>query len=198
MGRRAGAEWQCLRRFAQPELVAFIRFQRDSQGFSEPATQHLTFNLRTGRPLTLAELVAELVADPPAQLERRLGLAISRRLHDERANLVASYGGDSTLIAHVAQLYGIEHWNTTPQAALRLDMGSCPAMARGESLFYLTECALRPDALLIHPVGMPRLGFEFLPDELHVFPYDRLQPRAIPLPLLEAERSRKKVGRKPE
>ncbi|MCB2410482.1 hypothetical protein [Hymenobacter lucidus] len=172
----------------QNYLLSF-EFSRDWQGLTEPATYHLTFNLRTGRLLTLPELVA----DPPAQLERRLGLAISRRLHDELAGVVASYG-DSTLIAHVAQLYGLDDWNTSPQAAQRLYVGSGAAIDPSESLFYLTEFALRPDALLLfHPVGLSRLDFEFLPDETYVFPYARLQPRAILQPVVEATRDRKKA-----
>lgn len=176
----------------QNYLLSF-EFSRDWQGLTEPATYHLTFNLRTGQLLTLAELVA----DPPAQLEWRLGLAISRRLHDELAGVVASYGDDSTLIAHVAQLYGIEEWSATPQAAQRLYAGSGAAVDPSEYLFYLTEFALRPDALLLfHPVGMRRLDFEFLPDETYVFPYARLQPRAILLPVQEAATAKKKAGRK--
>ncbi|SHJ23852.1 hypothetical protein SAMN02745146_2578 [Hymenobacter daecheongensis DSM 21074] len=172
----------------QSYLLSFA-FSRDWQGLTEPATQHLTFCLRTGRLLTLPELVA----DPPAQLERRLGLAIIRRLHDELAGVVASYGDDSTLITHVAQLYGIEHWNTTPQADQRLYAGDGAEADPYESLFYLTEFALRPDALLLfHPVGMSRLDFEFLPDGAYVFTYDRLQPRGILHSLVKAGQVKKK------
>ncbi|UOQ71114.1 hypothetical protein [Hymenobacter cellulosilyticus] len=172
----------------QNYLLSF-QFQREDQGLAQPGTSHLTFDLRTGRLLTLAELVA----DAPAQLERRLGYAISRRLHDELANVVANYGDDSTMIAHVAQLYGISEWNTTPQAALRLDMGNGSGGDPYESRLHLTEFALRPNALLLfYSVGMSRLNFEFLPDETYVFPYTRLQPRPLLQPIAQASASKKK------
>lgn len=172
----------------QNYLLSF-QFQREDQGLEQPGTSHLTFNLRTGRLVTLVELVA----DSPAQLERRLWYAINRRLHDELAEVVARYGDDSTMIAHVAQLYGISEWNTTPQAAIRLDTSSGTEIDPSESALYLTEFALRPDALLLfHPVGMSRLNFEFLPDETYVFPYARLRPRAILQPVAQAAASKKK------
>ncbi|UOQ51881.1 hypothetical protein [Hymenobacter cellulosivorans] len=92
-------------------------------------------------------------------------------MHDELADVVAYYGDDSTLIARVAQLYGLNEWSTTPQGAIRLEAGNWAAAGPNESTLHLTEFALRPDALLLfHPVGMSRLDFEFLPDETYVFP----------------------------
>ncbi|GAA3950770.1 hypothetical protein [Hymenobacter algoricola] len=77
-----------------------IAFQNEYQGLPEPATHHLTLDLRTGRRLSLADLGA----DPPAQLRQRLGAAVSRRLRDELAHVAARYG-DPTVIGHVAELY---------------------------------------------------------------------------------------------
>ncbi|PJJ60611.1 hypothetical protein [Hymenobacter chitinivorans] len=177
----------------QNYLLSF-EFYRNWQGFQEPASYHLTFNLRTGRLVTLAELVA----DSPTQLKRRLGLAISRRLHDELAGVVASYGNDSALIARVAQLYGMEEWDTTPQAALRLYAGNGSEVNPDESLFpltefSLTEFALQPNALLLfYSVDMSRYDFEFLPDETYVFPYTHLQPRPLLQPVAQAAARKKK------
>ncbi|WP_126546901.1 hypothetical protein [Hymenobacter amundsenii] len=66
-----------------------IEFENDYQGLSELETHHLTFDLRTGRQLSLADFVAY----PPAELGRRFDAAIGRRLRDELANVVATYGG---------------------------------------------------------------------------------------------------------
>ncbi|WP_375436511.1 hypothetical protein [uncultured Hymenobacter sp.] len=82
-----------------------LEFQNDYQCLAEPSTHHLTFDLRTGRLLTLADLVA----DPPAQLSRGLCAAISRRLRDDLATVAANYG-DSAQVAYVAALYGIQEW----------------------------------------------------------------------------------------
>ncbi|UOQ51882.1 hypothetical protein [Hymenobacter cellulosivorans] len=49
----------------QNYLLSF-QFQRKDQGLVQPGTSHLTFDLRTGRLVTLPKLVA----DPLAQLER--------------------------------------------------------------------------------------------------------------------------------
>ncbi|TGE24194.1 hypothetical protein E5K00_02985 [Hymenobacter aquaticus] len=175
----------------QNYLLSF-QFQRSDQGLEQPGTSHLTFDLRTGRLLTLAELVA----DSPAQLERRLGYAISRRLRDELADVVATYG-DSALITEVAQLYGITEWNTTPQRGLHLDTSPGANAGAEEAKVYPTEFALRPDALLLfYSIGMARLKFEFLPDETYVFPFARLRPRAILRPLLQARPVEKKAASK--
>ncbi|MBX0289433.1 hypothetical protein K3G63_03240 [Hymenobacter sp. HSC-4F20] len=74
-----------------------LEFRQGYQGFEQPDTNHLTFELRTGRLLTLADVVA----DSSAQLGRRLQAALSRRLRDNLADVAATYG-DSTQLAHVA------------------------------------------------------------------------------------------------
>ncbi|MGI4871931.1 MAG: hypothetical protein ACRYFX_12235 [Janthinobacterium lividum] len=161
------------------DYLLSLEFSDDEGGLTQPETHHLTFDLRTGRRLTLTDLLA----DPPAELNRRLGWAVNRRLREELANVAAAYG-DSTTIDYVAQLYGFygrDEWNTTP----RHDFTS-PAVP--DSLYdydqlvkyELAEFALRPQALLLfHPVGMSRLNLEFLPSETYTFPFERLHPRGL-------------------
>lgn len=155
-----------------------LAFSESNQGLAQPGGPHLTFDLRTGQVLKLTDLVA----DPPARLARRLQAAISRRLRDELANVVENYGDDSTRIDYVARLYDIETWDTTPRRGLALDTDG-----EYESDNYYFEFALTPSALLLfHTVGMARVNFEFLPDETYTFPYKRLQPRGLLLPVAKA------------
>ncbi|UOQ77405.1 hypothetical protein MUN84_01410 [Hymenobacter sp. 5516J-16] len=128
--------------------------------------------------------LADLVADSPAQLGRRLQAAISRRLRDKMAEVAADYG-DSAQLARVSELYELYDWNTTPQRGLRLDTANGAEAS-------LTNFALRPDALLLfHHVSLNRTEFEFLPDETYVFPFARLQPRPLLQPVAQAKKDKK-------
>ncbi|MFD1468600.1 hypothetical protein ACFQ48_10225 [Hymenobacter caeli] len=162
----------------QGYLLSF-EFHKDYNGLEWPAQDwHLTFDLRTGRVLTLADVVA----DPPAQLDRRLGWAVDRRLKDELAKVAETYG-DSSIVAHVADLYGLSDWitPTTPVAP-----GDTAADESG-TRFKLLDFALRPHALLLfHAVDMGRFDFPFLPDPTYTFPYARLRPRGLLVPLAKA------------
>jgi hypothetical protein len=165
------------------DYLLSLEFQHDYQGRSELATHHLTFDLRTGRLLTLADLLA----DSPAQLQGRLAAAVSRRLHDELAAVVAS-SGDSTEAAYVASLYGLEPWDTTLQHDLRFNAENIPVVSP-------LEFALRRDAvLLFQPIGMSRVNIPYLPDERYVFLFGRLHPRGLLLAVAKgsATQSKKK------
>ena len=158
--------------------LLLLAFQDENQGLEQPGGPHLTFDLRTGRVLTLADLVA----DPPARLGRRLQAAISRRLRDNLAEAVANYGDDSSQIADVARLYDIEIWDTTPRRGMAMDAAPDDGTGVVDWIRWLRwkEFALQPDALLLyHTVGMSRLSFEFLPDETYTFPYARLKPKGL-------------------
>lgn len=167
----------------QGYLLSF-EFHKDYNGLEDPAGDgHLNFDLRTGRVLTLADVVA----DPPAQLNRRLGWAVDRRLRDELSQVAAAYG-DSSTIAHVAALYGLSDWSTP---AAPVATGDAAAEESG-TLVDLLDFALRPHAvLLFHPVGMSRFDFPFLPDPTYTFPFERLHPRGLLLALAKAKQTKK-------
>ena len=168
--------------------VLSLGFSSSYNGLEQPGGTHFTFDLRTGRVLALADLVA----DPPAQLGRRLQAAISRRLRDNIAQAVTD-GNDSASIARMAWLYQIETWDTTPQRAYALDMaGSDENDPNNAAFLRLTDFALEPDALLLyHPIGMSRADFEFLPDDTYTFPYGRIRPKGLLLPVAQAAGKRK-------
>lgn len=158
------------------DYLLSLEFQHDYQGRSELETHHFTFDLHTGRLLALTDLLA----DAPAQLERRLAAAVSRRLHEELANVVAD-SGDSTEVAYVASLYGLDPWDTTLQHDLRFDTTTVVYSA------IPLEFALRRDAvLLFHPIGMSRINIPYMPDEKYVFPFGRLHPRGLLVPVAKA------------
>jgi hypothetical protein len=166
-----------------------LEFQHDYRGMSEMRTYHFTFDLRTGRLLTLADLLT----DSPGQLQHRLALAVSRRLHEELATVTAS-AGDSAVVAHVAELYDVAPWDTTPQHALQIGADKI-------SVASPLEFALRRDAVLLyHAISMSRFDIPYQPDEQYVFPFSRLRPRGLLLQLAAApvkeEKSRKEKKRK--
>lgn len=157
---------------------AFIYNHEDNE------TEHITFDLRTGRRLTLADVVA----DPPAQLSRRFDGAISRRLWDDLAGVAAEYG-DSATIAYVASLYGLYDWNT-PTA--RVPYSNTVAEVQW---LLSADFALQPNALLLfHRVGIERINAEFWPDDTYTFPFARLHPRGLLIPLAKAAQAKKSVS----
>lgn len=169
------------------DFLLSLAVSHDNADRTEPGGPHFTFDLRTGRLLTLADLLA----DPPAQLNQRLGRAINRRLRDDLASVAAEYG-DSTTIDNVARLYGfygVDEWNTTPQHQ--------PAADTVVNYRYPDEFALRPQALLLFfTIGMARVEFEFLPDDTYIFPYERLHPRGLLVAV--AEKAKRVKPRRPK
>jgi hypothetical protein len=173
------------------DYLLSLAFSDSEGGLEQPGGPHLTFDLRTGRLLKLGDLVA----DPPAQLGRRLEAAISRRLRDELGKAVENYGDDSSRIDDVARLYNIETWDTTPRRGMTLDTKGTGDDSQASYTYF--EFALTPDALLLfYTVGMSRHSFEFLPDETYTFPWARLQPRPILLPLVQAAEAGKKTPKR--
>ncbi|MBF9140042.1 hypothetical protein [Hymenobacter properus] len=163
-----------------------VEFTRDNNGLTELAAEHLTFDLRTGKRLTLGDLVA----DPPAQLAQRMDWAINRRLKAELADVAAVYG-DSDVIAHVAQLYGFEDWNMVKQKPILADTSAASAL---DEQYWLktADFALDDHALLLyHNVGMSRIDIPFLPDPVYTFPFARIHPRGLLVPLAKAAAAKK-------
>ncbi|WP_305031400.1 hypothetical protein [Hymenobacter convexus] len=163
-----------------------LEFAKDDNGLTRMDAEHLTFDLRTGKRLTLGDLVA----DPPAQLAQRLEWAIDRRLKAELADVAAVYG-DSDVIAHVAQLYGFEEWNTVKQKPTAADTSAASA---SDMKYWLetADFALDDHALLLyHNVGMSRIDIPFLPDPVYTFPFARIHPRGLLVPLAKAAGTKK-------
>ena len=170
-----------------------LGFSITYNGLEQPGDPHFTFDLRTGKVLK----VSDLVANPPGQLGRRFRTAISRRLRNKLGGVVKVYGDDSDRIETVARLYQIEHWDTTPQRGLALDMAGDAPEPTDDFGAGITDFALTPDALLLfHNVGMQRTSFEFLPDPAYTFPWARLQPRERLRPVIEAAAAKSQRRRK--
>ena len=177
----SGTDYEVL--LNQGYLLSFA-FGKDYNGRTELAAEHLTFDLRTGKRLTLGDLVA----DPPAQLSRRFNWAIDRRLKDELAAVAALYG-DSAVIANIAQLYGFYDWNKDNREPLIADSSAA------EHWFEWADFALDDHALLLfHNVGMSRVEVEFLPEPRYTFPFARITPRGLLVPLAKAD-ARKRKGK---
>ena len=148
-----GTDYQVL--LNQGFLLSFA-FGKDNNCLTEMEAEHLTFDLCTGKRLTLGDIVA----DPPAQLYRRFGAAIDRRLKDELAAVAALYG-DSATIAYVAQLYGFDDWNTPVKQQFVAD-------SNASAPWYKTaDFALDTDVLLLfHNVQASRIDIPFVPSPI--------------------------------
>lgn len=159
----------------QGYLLSF-EFYEDYNGLEDLKANHLNFDLRTGRVLTLADVVA----DPLAQLDRRL--------KDGLAQVATTYG-DSSIIAHVATLYGLSGWNTPSAPVATGDAAADESV----TLVDLRDFALRPHALLLfHSVEMSRYDAEFMLDDTYAFPFERLHPRGLLLTLVKVRQSKKR------
>lgn len=143
-------------------------------------TDFLTFDLRTGHLLTLADVVA----DPPAQLTRRMQGAINRR-YGEALALAKTESADSATLAYMAEKFYWDwsarrvRWFTGDTSAAILALTSPdPEVAT----FALTPTAL----LLFHSAAFHRLSLAPEPDEIYRFPYARLRVRPLLQPLSPA------------
>lgn len=151
------------------DFLLSIEFQDDYFGREELETHHLTFDLRTGRQLSLADLVA----DSPAELGRRFDAAISRRLRAELANVAATE--DSVTVEYVAQLYGLSNWRGARGDAAFAQNPTVQPIENG-GWYSSAEFAVTPRAvLLFHAIGMSRANIPFLPDEKYTFPFERIR-----------------------
>ena len=135
-------------------------------------TIHLNFDLRTGRQLALADLLA----DPPAQLQRRLEAAINRRIGEFLAD---SSTHDRATRADLAERF---HWDAQARR-VRFGPAGKAATATPPSLgeFALTSHAV----LLFYRVGLPATMLLNTPDEVYRFPYAKLRPTGLLVELNE-------------
>ena len=137
-----------------------VKISMEFRGASSYERQrYLVFDLGTGERLALAALVA----DPPAQLARRLETAVNRRMSEFLA--------DSATRTHPgrAALAQTLHWNATTH---QVDF------AAGAPAVSLQEFALTPHALLLlYPADQPAATLADVPEETYRFPYARLQAR---------------------
>ncbi|MEJ7661231.1 MAG: hypothetical protein WKG07_17310 [Hymenobacter sp.] len=170
------------------DFLLSLAVSHDNANRTEPGGPHFTFDLRTGCLLTLADLLA----DPPAQLNQRFAGAINRRLRADLAGVAANYGDFATIdnVANLYGFYGVDEWNVAPSHQPAADTVSYPPVVPT----YPAEFALRPQALLLfYTVGMARVQFEFLPDETYIFPYGRLHPRGLLVAVAEKAKRVKAV-----
>ena len=129
-------------------------------------TDHITFDLNTGRMLALADVVA----DSPKVLSGWLRSAISGRMTEEISQATADYG-DSATVADLRQRFG---WN----AKTRQVVFAHGAQQDGATEPTLTEFALSPHALLLYyRVWLPPGLFHFTPIESYAFPLEELRLR---------------------
>ncbi|RZL02460.1 MAG: hypothetical protein EOO62_22235 [Hymenobacter sp.] len=156
-----GCGYQVL--FNQGGLLSLAYTSQFTGAYSWERTSHVTFDLRTGRVMALADLLA----DAPAQLQRRMRNAINRRLADELRQIAETYG-DSATVAYVAEQF---QWDwATKQVKPSL----------GDSLADLTEFALTPQKLLLfYRVDFPHINLNFEPDDTYRFAYAGLLPRPL-------------------
>lgn len=121
--------------------------------------RYLVFDLGNGERLSLAALVA----DPPAQLSRRLETAVNRRMSEFLADsAVRSHPGRAALARTL-------HWNAATHQ-VEFTAGAPP--------ISLQEFALTPHALLLlYPADQQAVALADVPEETYRFPYARLQAR---------------------
>jgi len=159
--------------------------QEFTGAYSWERALHVTFDLRTGRQLALTDLVA----DPPAQLTRRMHSAISRRFGEFLTDM--SKEADSIEIDHVAELFC---WNWK---ANRVRFQSdAAADETGSSEPDLESFALTPRELrLYYGPGLPHVMLNYEPDDTYRFPFARIQPRGLLVPLAKAAAAKKAKGK---
>jgi hypothetical protein len=130
---------------------------------------YITFDLRTGYPVRLEQLVN----DPAARLQRRMQLAVNRRFRDNLRDAEAQYGKTEKL-AEVAEHYG---WDWKADGVR--DFGA-----------NLTQFALTPTHLLLfYAVSFHRLDNEFEPNDTYRFSYGSLLPSPLLRPATELRAS---------
>ncbi|WP_201987273.1 hypothetical protein [Hymenobacter rubidus] len=154
----------------QDNILSFS-FTKDYNGLTALESEHLTFDLRTGRAL----LLADVIADPPAQLQRRLRAAIDRRLGAEMDRIALEYQDTATLTYVADEVFD---WDRRTRHARATSNPAWPAIG---------DFALTPGALwLFYPIRARRLDIPFLPDGTYRFPYPRVKPRGLLVPVAQA------------
>jgi hypothetical protein len=125
---------------------------------------YLVFDLSTGQRLTLAALVA----DPPAQLARRLEGAVNRRIGEFLGDTAT---GEHAGRAALAERFG---WDFAKRR-VRFSTAAAPTEIPAPDL---GEFALTPHTLLLfYRVGLPSSMLADIPEDTYRFPYTRLQVR---------------------
>lgn len=142
-----------------------VKLTLEFQGaYSYEQQRYLVFDLSTGQRLGLAALIA----DPSAQLIKRLEGAVNRR--------IGEFLGDTSTGEHAGRAALAERFGW--DFAMRRVRFSTAAAPTGASAPDLTEFALTSHALLLfYRVGLPATMLADTPDETYRFPYARLQPR---------------------
>ncbi|MBH8557205.1 hypothetical protein [Hymenobacter negativus] len=167
----------------QQGLLSLEYSQEFTGAYSWEQALHVTFDLRTGNQLALADLVADL----PAQLTRRMHGAISRRfgetldgMHDE---------ADSTDIATVAECFSWD-W-AAKRVRFQTDLGPTEESRASEP--DLESFALTPhEVRLYYERMLPHVMLNYEPDNAYHFPYARVQPRGLLAPVAAKAAATKK------
>ncbi|WP_460677059.1 hypothetical protein [Hymenobacter coalescens] len=160
----------------QQGLLSLEYVMESTGNYSWLATAHVTFDLRTGNELQLADLVA----DSPAQLTARMRGAINRRFGEAMATATKA-GADSATLAYMTETL---YWDSR---AGRVRFGTLTE--EGATPPQLEDFAVTPKALLLfYDAGFHRLRPSFEPDATYRFPFARLKPNSILQPLVNEAR----------
>ncbi|MDO7849734.1 hypothetical protein Q5H92_25450 [Hymenobacter sp. M29] len=158
----------------QQGLLSLKYLQEFTGAYPWEQALHVTFDLRTGRQLALADLVT----DPPAQLTRRMHGAISRRFGEALAEMRNE--ADSADIAFVAERFC---WDWAAKR-VRFESDSGPVEADRASEPNLESFALTPTELRLYYERMlPHVILNYEPETTYHFSYARVQPRGLLLPV---------------
>ncbi|HEX8330960.1 MAG TPA: hypothetical protein VF629_25735 [Hymenobacter sp.] len=171
-----GCDYQVL--LNERGLLSLELIQEFTGAYSYEGTDHLTFDLRTGKQLTLADVVA----DPPAQLQRRMHGAITRRL-GEALRTMETEQLDTADVAFVMER------NSWDKAAKRIRFQSDPGLTNEDRATEpdLENFALTPQEFRLYygPV-LPHVVQNLDLDGTYHFPYARVQPRGLLVPVAKA------------
>jgi hypothetical protein len=161
-----------------------LRYSQEFTGaYSWVQESYATFDLRTGRQLALVDLVA----NSPAQLTRRMHGAINRRFGEALAEMAADKT-DSADIAMVAEHFC---WDW-PAKRVRFQGDSGPVGEERAAEPNLESFALTPHELRLYYGRMlPHSIQNYEPDNTYHFPYARIQPRGLLVPVAKAALAKK-------
>lgn len=168
-----GADYNVL--LNQDSLLSFGFTLEFVGAYPMQETGYVTFDLRTGRPLRLADVVA----DEPAQLTLRTEGAINRRMGETLAEIVATIN-DSAEVADLTERF---YWNKATRR-VSFERAARPDGAPGVAL---DEIALTPRALLLfYRFELPHVMQNFEPDDTYRFPCMRVRPWGPLVPVAHA------------
>ncbi|MBD2767892.1 hypothetical protein IC235_08295 [Hymenobacter sp. BT664] len=162
----------------QRGLLSLQYAQEFTGAYSWEQESYVTFDLRTGRRLALADLVA----DSPAQLRRRMHNAITRRFGEALAEMAVDQE-ESADVAMVAEHFCWD-WSTK---RVRFESDPGPAGEDRAAEPDLESFALTPHELrLYYGRLLPHVIQNYEPDNTYHFPYARVQPRGLLVPVAKA------------